>query len=132
MKNSKKLLALLLSVIMVLGVCAVGITVSADDEGGFTWNDTENRYEISDYTGLKAFAESVNGGNSYEGKTIVLTDDITADDNLWVAIGNAQGKEFKGIFDGDNHTVTVCQTPALNPLLSLSDYSDTFPEPDAK
>ena len=60
MKMSKKILSILLSVIMVLGVCAVGITVSAADDG-IVWNETENRYEISNYAGLKKFAAIVNG-----------------------------------------------------------------------
>ena len=47
MKISKKFLSILLSVVMVLGVCAAApFTAGAAD--GIVWKDAEQRYEISD------------------------------------------------------------------------------------
>ena len=54
---------------------------------------------------LAKLAESVNGGNSYEGTTIKLGNDIDLGGKFWTAIGNSS-KYFKGTFDGDGKTVS--------------------------
>ena len=52
-------------------------------------------------------SEQVNAGTGAEFDA-VLTDDIDLEDP-WIPIGysNASGKQFKGIFDGNGHTVTI-------------------------
>ena len=66
--------------------------------------------EISNAAELIDFAAAVNGGNSYSGKTVVLTRDIdfapTAGitDNF-TAIGNSSNK-FLGTFDGGGHSIS--------------------------
>ena len=116
MKNLKKGLSLLLSLMLVLGAVSAGLmSVSADDEmqpvgDGIVWNNAEQRYEISSYAGLKVFADIVNGvsnPNNLAGPqsaNAILTADITATDNDWTPIGNSS--IYTGTFDGNGHTIT--------------------------
>ena len=83
--------------------------------------DSDNIVEIGTEEELIDFRKNVNSGNSYEGKAVLLTDDITLTDN-WTPIG-AYSKEtedehyldvpvnkpFKGIFDGCNHNIDNLQ-----------------------
>ena len=57
---------------------------------------------ISSPEELKAFAEDVNGGNTYEGKTVKLDANIYPES--WTPIGTSEAP-FKGTFDGDYHIV---------------------------
>ena len=66
---------------------------------------------ISSSFGLKTFRDSVNYGNTYEGKTIVLTADIYLGgrvDSQWTPIGlfDHNSPHFAGTFDGDGHSIT--------------------------
>ena len=70
--------------------------------------------EIGTVEELKAFRDDVNSGNTYEGKTILLTSDITLNEE-WVPIGKYDAsstnpddninKKFCGIFDGNFHKI---------------------------
>ena len=65
-------------------------------------------YTVQD---LCDFRDSVNSGNSYEGKTVVLMNDIDLSSvcgssiGSWVAIGNSSGAYFAGTFDGNYHKI---------------------------
>lgn len=50
-----------------------------------------------------AFADKVNGGNTYAGKVIQLADDI----EVSKVVGDNRNHFFSGIFDGQNHTITA-------------------------
>ena len=74
----------------------------------------ENMIAIGSTEELKAFRDDVNSGNTYEGKYIYLTSDITLDNSEeWVPIGlritdnsdDVENKPFKGIFNGNNHEI---------------------------
>ena len=76
--------------------------------------NNENMLAISTAEELKAFRDDVNSGNTYEGKYVYLTDNITLDINEeWEPIGlritnnndDAENKPFKGIFNGNNHEI---------------------------
>ena len=78
--------------------------------------DSTNMVEISSAEELKAFRDDVNKGNSYEGKYIKLTNNITLDTSEeWEPIGlylmsnssptDETNKPFKGIFDGKNYRI---------------------------
>ena len=66
---------------------------------------------------LKAFRDDVNNGNTYEGKYVYLTNNITLDiSEEWTPIGlypvdstgptdEERNKPFKGTFDGNNYTI---------------------------
>lgn len=66
---------------------------------------------ISTLAELQAFAEAVDGGTSYDGKTILLTQDIDASGVTWNPIGSYTSASsfvaFDGIFDGQGHIVTL-------------------------
>lgn len=55
---------------------------------------------------LFAFAKDVNeNGNKYSGKTVALVADIDLNNQAWTPIGRTGATEFRGIFDGQNHTI---------------------------
>lgn len=56
---------------------------------------------------LRQFAEDVNNGNTYEGKTVTLTADIAlgGESDPWTPIGT-DSASFKGTFDGGKHVVS--------------------------
>ena len=67
---------------------------------------------ISTAEQLKAFAAAVNDGNTFEGKTVKLINDIDLENKLWTTpIGN--GETFNGTFDGNGKTISNLWT-ALN------------------
>ncbi len=52
------------------------------------------------------FANSVNeGGDSWKNQKVVLVADIDLENKAWTPIGQTGATEFKGIFDGQNHTI---------------------------
>ena len=52
------------------------------------------------------FAKLVNEkGKSFEGITFVLANDIDLANQVWTPVGQTVATEFKGIFDGKNHTI---------------------------
>lgn len=64
-------------------------------------------YTINTVEELKKFAEEVNNGNTFEGKTVYLMSDINLEgneENQWNPIGNATNS-FKGTFEGNGHIV---------------------------
>ena len=111
----KKLLATILALVMALGVTTMA------------WADTltesaDGKYHISDAAELKEFATMVNNGNTFEGKTVVLDGDIDLADEEWTPIGNRRDdtKQFKGVFDGQNHTVKKMK------ITNCTDYGALF------
>ena len=73
--------------------------------------------KISSEKELKAFRDSVNSGNTFEGKYIYLTNDIELDINeSWTPIGCLTdysstpyadiNNRFSGVFDGNNHEIS--------------------------
>lgn len=65
---------------------------------------------ISNVEELKAFRDDVNGGNSYVGKTVMLTADIDLNNEEWTPIGTygtstADSHAFSGSFNGNGFTV---------------------------
>ena len=76
----------------------------------------ENMIAIGSAEELKAFRDDVNSGNTYEGKYVYLTSDITLDINEeWEPIGvypmendtpdDETNRPFSGIFDGKGYEV---------------------------
>ena len=61
---------------------------------------------ISTADELFAFAKKVNEeGNSFKNLTVLLTNDIDLKNAAWTPIGQTGATEFKGIFDGQGHTI---------------------------
>lgn len=78
--------------------------------GGFAAGDgtQNNPFQIETAAQLAYFAKTVNEGEAYLYKYIVLTADIDLANKEWTPIGN-HSNPFKGNFNGDNHTVTGMQ-----------------------
>lgn len=102
MKKIVTLFATLCIVFTMLGT----FTVFADE--------TESDLKIGTLAELEAFRDDVNSGNTYEGKTIVLTADIDMSEKYgeningeevsWMPIGTKE-HPFNGSFDGRSHTI---------------------------
>ena len=73
--------------IIVRDLMPTHIVASNPSEGQMTWEE---------------FAQIVNGGYTYEGKTVYLDEDITAT----TKVGGLLTLPFMGTFDGQGHTVT--------------------------
>ena len=54
---------------------------------------------------VAAFRDSVNAGNSYAGKTVVLLRNLNLSGSEWTPIGTAE-HPFSGTFDGNNKTIS--------------------------
>ena len=106
----KRIFSMLMAITILM--CAVGfvpINARADET-----------FEISTAEELKAFADDVNNGDTYEGKTVTITADIALDSSEeWTPIGGnlieveasngvtVMGDAyFRGTFDGGNHTIS--------------------------
>ena len=110
-KKAKRSLSWLLVMTMILSLCAM--------PAGAALADTPD-LEIGSLAELQAFAAAVDNGETYEGKTVVLTADIDASGTTWNPIGEkADNKSFKGTFDGKGHTVTLS-------IKSASGYNGLF------
>ena len=95
-------------------------TVSLDDKIYKIENNEVSELQVDLYINteedLREFRDNVNSGNTYEGKYILLTKDITLDtDEDWIPIGyypqvaltptSEENKPFSGIFNGQNHSI---------------------------
>ncbi len=96
-RKRNKLLAGFLAFLLLLSVIPATVSVSAQ----------EADLTIGTLAELQAFAKAVNGGNTYEGKTVTLSADIMlgGESNPWTAIGTS-ANSFKGTFDGNNHVIS--------------------------
>ena len=93
--------------------------------------DSDNVIEIGQ-DDFEKFRDDVNNGNSYEGKAVLLTSDITLSSN-WTPIGYFDkatkdtyhvdeeeiNKPFKGIFDGCKHKIDNLQINTKNETQGL-------------
>lgn len=67
----------------------------------------EDKYSISSAAGLQWVANEVNiKKNNFEGKTVILANDIDLKNIDWEPIGQTGVAIFKGVFDGKNHTIS--------------------------
>ena len=92
-------------------------SVTAKLADGFTYEEDADTaaYPVSNVPGLLAFAEKVNAGNAFIGKTVILVNDIDLSGISWTPIGQGMrsgsglaegGKSFSGTFDGNGKTVS--------------------------
>lgn len=100
---------------------AVPVSARAEGETVDTWDGTaiadgfaagdgtqDDPFQIETAAQLAHFEKTVNEGEAYLYKYIVLTADIDLANKEWTPIGN-HSNPFKGNFNGDNHTVTGMQ-----------------------
>lgn len=68
--------------------------------------DMDGNYAVSSANGLKWISEKVDDGETFEGKTVTLFEDIDLTESNWNPIGdNRTDNAFSGIFDGNNKTI---------------------------
>ncbi len=114
-KTAKKWLAFLLAASMVMSLLCV--TALAVEEGAeLDWNASE--IVISDVETLKAFAEKVNGGTTFQGQTVTLGADLDLANEAWTPIGTSDNP-FKGTFEGGNKTVSNLTVTGENSFVGL-------------
>ena len=81
------------------------------DAGNFSiswYNKDLTEYSISDSKEFAGLAFLVNNGYAdFKGKTVKLASDIDISEKKWVTIGLSSAYPFRGIFDGQNHTIRV-------------------------
>lgn len=89
---------------------AGNISGTANVDGGTCTANVIADVTITTAAELKAFADAVNGGNSYDNKVVVLGADIDLGGAEWKPIGQTGGaspaRYFLGTFDGGNHTIS--------------------------
>ncbi|MGN1310517.1 MAG: hypothetical protein ACI4VP_02230 [Clostridia bacterium] len=80
-----------------------GITEEMETQEGVT------EYHIQSCAELKKFANAVNAGNDFAGKTVYLDKNLDLQGNeskQWTPIGVDERHTFNGIFDGKNHFIS--------------------------
>lgn len=113
-KHWKGLLSCLLVFVMALAVFPV--MASAEETTVDTWdgtadttwyNDTDTEFRITTAEQLAGLAAIVNDGNTMEGKTILLENDLDLAGSEWTSIGtgNNVARYFGGVFDGQGYDV---------------------------
>ncbi len=94
---------------MAAVVGRVGNNATVADDNVCTESDIDegnkNAIMIFTYDELVAFANAVNNGQSYAGKTVILGADIDLMNNEWTPIGT-YANPFKGTFDGNGKTIS--------------------------
>ncbi len=81
---------------------------------GFSVNKAGDTYTIRSEEGWNTFCDCLQDNDAYNrfsGKTVLLADDITV-----TRIAGGAGHDFKGIFDGQGHTLTVAYGTADSPV----------------
>ena len=79
-------------------------------------------YTISNTDEWNDFVAAVAGGNSFKGKFVKLTADISVSTKCGIVEGNVQKNAFSGTFDGDGHTITATITDNSNQGAALFSY----------
>lgn len=85
------------------------------------YSETESTMSIISPEELAGLAQLVREGISFEGKTIVLMNNLDMNGHAWKAIGEDKDNPFKGIFQGNNH-----QIKQLAPSLDGIKYAGLF------
>ena len=95
-----------------------------DDNYEFDGDGTENNpYLIEDIYGLQAMATRVNAAkDNYPTAYYKLTADLNADGTVLTPVGASEDKSFKGVFDGDNHTISDYVSSCQNSSTGLFGY----------
>ncbi len=89
----------------------------------YGWYEGQTEYVINDYYGLVGLAKLVNEGKDpFSKKTVTLGADIDLENKEWTPIGKS-GSAFRGIFDGQNHTISNLKISGNNNNVGLFGYT---------
>ncbi len=127
----KKMMALILCLILVAIPCA-GLLASAEDDLGYTMDETNKAFTVSTPAGLNTVAALINTENAtYGSYSITLTADLefTSTDGAmnWTPIASDQTTPYTGTFDGAGHTIKglITDTDATKRYQALIGVSGT-------
>jgi hypothetical protein len=87
-------------------IAEFGNDITAASSFGGGDGTQSNPYLISDAMQLKKLVDDVNQGNKYQSSYFKLTTDIQVTADEWIPIGTSSAYSFRGIFDGDGHTIS--------------------------
>ena len=100
--KTKRFLAMILSLAMVLSLLPASMASAAEFSGG---DGAEgNPYKISTVEDLKQLASAVNTGTTYAGEYFELTENLDLSGENWTPIGNGS-RVFQGTFNGGFHII---------------------------
>ena len=109
--EQKKVIAAIIAIV-ILSIAIISFLVLKNSTETITDVEKNTKQQLEEGTligsaeQLAEFRDSVNNGDSYEGKTIYLTSDIDLSSySNWTPIGN-QTTNFAGTFDGQGHTIS--------------------------
>ncbi len=119
MDRMKRIQAAVLAFVMVVACVSIIGVGNSDADSAITpntswYNEADVSFKISTAEQLAGLAQLVNNGNTFEGKTVKLTKDITLSGE-WTPIGAGtrtgssytdNSTVFKGTFDGNGHTIS--------------------------
>lgn len=92
------------------------------------YNDSSNEFVLASAEEFAGFANLVNGGNTFAGKTIRLANNFDLTNKEWTPIGGYDAsKVFSGTFDGQGHTIsnmTITKTDNASAKLRLALFSN--------
>lgn len=86
-------------------ILIVPITPWEGDSKEPAYDETTKTYTIEEGAELAWIAEQTNAGTNFQGKTVVLSEDIDLNNRAWTPIGT-ETNSFAGTFDGAGHTVS--------------------------
>ncbi|MDY5931543.1 MAG: hypothetical protein SPJ34_05890, partial [Candidatus Ornithospirochaeta sp.] len=129
MRRKMNLVIALLAMVAMLASCKPdpAPTVKAwDGSVDKAWyNESAASFEISKASELAGLASLVNGGTTFEGKSLILKSDLDLANLEWTPIGQKAGNKFAGSFDGQNHTISNLKiTP--NEAIAKEDTFDGY------
>lgn len=126
LKDIVKLMNKITRSLVVFAFSIIGLSGYADNWNGISsdvswFSDSESEFHIQRADQLMGLSDLVKTGNSFEGKTIYLEDDLNMNYHDWQPIGGNYygGTSFNGIFDGKNHKISSLH-PAADPYTGNS------------
>ena len=86
--------------------CKLAFTVNAVQGNTEVMQPEANVTYLYNASDLRLFEKSVNGGNTYAGKTVKLMNDVDLAGIEWNPVGQTRATQFQGIFDGQGKTIS--------------------------
>ena len=86
--------------------CKLAFTVNAVQGNTEVMQPEANVTYLYNASDLRLFEKSVNGGNTYAGKTVKLMNNVNLAGIEWNPVGQTCATQFQGIFDGQGKTIS--------------------------
>ena len=103
-----------------------GSTAEYEQEPNTMWySDQKSEFTLQTPGELRGFAQLVNGGNDFSGRTVKLDKDIdVSKDEIWTPIAAKKAAPFKGTFDGAGKKITYQIVECSKTDMALFGYLD--------